>query len=99
MQSRDYHQRWNYVTYKTGVGRQVVFPVLMKPMGRLSKENYEKHGTGNIGTVDNRMPLEGVILRICTDAYTRQEHFLSFTCMLCEDELHLTNIKHEGLLS
>ena len=60
---------WNYLVDKTGVGRQVVFPVLMKPMLHWSKENFQKDKAGNIVKVDNRMPLERVILRVCTDAY------------------------------
>ncbi len=58
---------WNYLVDKTGVGGQIVFPVLMKPKLHWSKENYEKHATGNIVKVDNRMPLERVTLRICLD--------------------------------
>ena len=54
---------WNYLVDKTGVGRQVVFPVLMKPMLHWSKENYRKDEAGNIVKVDNRMPLERVFLR------------------------------------
>ena len=49
---------------KTGVGRQVVFPLLMKTMLHWSKENYEKDATGNIVEVSNRMPLERVIYKL-----------------------------------
>ena len=61
---------WNYLVDKTGVGRQVVSPVLMKPMLHWSKENYEKDATGNIVKVDKRMPLDRVFLRIYALTHT-----------------------------
>ena len=59
---------WDYLINKDGVGRSLVFPVLLKPSVQWSTRNFK---LGDAGTLVQlaQTPYERINIRCCTDAY------------------------------
>ena len=59
---------WDYLVNKDGVGRSLVFPVLLKPSVQWSTTNFKLCDAGTLVQLA-RTPYERINIRCCTDAY------------------------------
>jgi hypothetical protein len=60
---------WHYLVDYTGVGRRLVFPVLMKSSLSFTKKNFSRTDDGTIIQDGDQMPVEKIMIRLCTDAF------------------------------
>ena len=63
-----FEEGWHYLVNETGVGRQLVFPVLIKTVVLWSEQNFKRDDNQNLVQIP-RFPVEKCLLCCVTDAY------------------------------